>query len=79
MATKHLDSSIVGTAETALDLIGNVLESSTEYSVIGKDLDGKILLWNEGARRGRTGRHRYLDCQSDRSVTTAAARSIAQF
>src|SRR5207248_10276074 len=27
------------------------LESSTEYSVIGKDLDGKILLWNEGARR----------------------------
>jgi hypothetical protein len=28
-----------------------LLESSTEYSVIGKDLDGKILLWNEGARR----------------------------
>jgi PAS domain S-box-containing protein len=27
------------------------LESSTEYSIIGKDLDGKILLWNEGARR----------------------------
>src|SRR5581483_9013073 len=31
----------------------NILESSTEYSIIGKDLDGKILLWNEGARRGR--------------------------
>ena len=29
----------------------NILESSTEYSIIGKDLDGKILLWNEGARR----------------------------
>lgn len=29
----------------------SILESSTEYSIIGKDLDGKILLWNEGARR----------------------------
>lgn len=29
----------------------NILESSTEYSVIGKDLEGKILLGNEGARR----------------------------
>src|SRR5882672_11329877 len=45
------DQRIVGSAEQALDFIGNILESSTEYSVIGKDLDGKILLWNEGARR----------------------------
>jgi PAS domain S-box-containing protein len=51
MATKLFDSTIVGTAEQALEFIGNILESSTEYSVIGKDLDGKILLWNEGARR----------------------------
>ncbi|UUZ71504.1 PAS domain S-box protein [Polaromonas sp. P1(28)-8] len=29
----------------------NVLESSTEYSIIGKDLSGKIQLWNAGARR----------------------------
>src|SRR5512145_1764354 len=29
----------------------NILESSTEYSIIGKDLHGTILLWNEGARR----------------------------
>src|SRR3989442_3392041 len=29
----------------------NILESSTEYSIIGKDLEGKILLWNAGARR----------------------------
>src|SRR5437773_11782478 len=47
MATKLFDSSIVGTAEQALDFIGNILESSTEYSVIGKDLNGQILLWNE--------------------------------
>src|SRR4029077_607833 len=31
--------------------IVNVLQSSTDYSIIGKGLDGTILLWNEGARR----------------------------
>jgi PAS domain S-box-containing protein len=29
----------------------NILESSTEYSIIGKDLTGNIQLWNAGARR----------------------------
>jgi hypothetical protein len=43
------DGSIVGTAQEAVDFITNILESSTEYSVIAKDLTGKILLWNEGA------------------------------
>jgi PAS domain S-box-containing protein len=37
-------------AEEAV-LIGNVLESSTEYSIIATDADGVIVLWNEGARR----------------------------
>jgi PAS domain S-box-containing protein len=31
--------------------LNNVLESSTEYSIIAKDLSGDILTWNEGARR----------------------------
>src|SRR5436309_1654217 len=48
---KLFDSQIVGNAQEAVDFIGNILESSTEYSIIGKDLEGKILLWNEGARR----------------------------
>jgi PAS domain S-box-containing protein len=48
---KLFDSAIVGSAQDAVDFITNILESSTEYSIIGKDLDGKILLWNEGARR----------------------------
>jgi PAS domain S-box-containing protein len=48
---KLFDSAIVSNAREAVDFIANILESSTEYSVIGKDLDGKILLWNEGARR----------------------------
>ena len=51
MPTKLFDSTIVGTAEESLEFIGSILESSTEYSIIGKDLEGKILLWNEGARR----------------------------
>ncbi|MBI3853096.1 MAG: PAS domain S-box protein [Verrucomicrobia bacterium] len=51
MKTKLFDSTVIETTEQALDFIGNILESSTEYSIIGKDLEGKILLWNEGARR----------------------------
>ena len=45
------DGSIVSTSQQAVEFITNILESSTEYSMIGKDLTGKILLWNEGARR----------------------------
>src|SRR5579862_7888265 len=51
MATKLFDGAIMGSTEQTLDFIGNILESSTEYSIIGQDLNGKILLWNEGARR----------------------------
>ncbi|MDD9894122.1 MAG: PAS domain S-box protein, partial [Gammaproteobacteria bacterium] len=39
-----------GAADTG-DLLGSILNSSTEYSIIGKDLDGNIVLWNEGATR----------------------------
>src|SRR6185312_11372397 len=31
--------------------LNNVLESSTEYSIIAMDLTGTILAWNEGARQ----------------------------
>src|SRR5437870_3118432 len=51
MKTKLFDSTIVSSVEQTLEFIANILESSTEYSIIGKELDGKILLWNEGARR----------------------------
>ena len=46
-----LDNSILTTAAEAVEFISNILESSTEYSIIGMDLNGTILLWNEGARR----------------------------
>jgi PAS domain S-box-containing protein len=39
------------TPEDALEFIGDVLESSTEYSMIATDREGVIELWNEGARR----------------------------
>ncbi|MEO8381441.1 MAG: PAS domain S-box protein [Acidobacteriota bacterium] len=51
MINRLLDPTIASTAEEAVEFIANILQSSTEYSIIGEDLDGKILLWNEGARR----------------------------
>jgi len=35
----------------ATTFVSNILESSTEYSIIAMDLNGDILAWNEGARR----------------------------
>jgi PAS domain S-box-containing protein len=51
MTTRLFDSTLIREAKEAMEFMANVLESSTEYSIIGKDLDGNILLWNEGARR----------------------------
>ena len=41
MKAKLFDRAIVSDPEQAVDFIGNILEASTEYSIIGKDLDGK--------------------------------------
>src|SRR5581483_975265 len=51
MSTKLFDSTVIREARDANEFMANVLESSTEYSIIAKSLDGKILLWNEGAHR----------------------------
>jgi PAS domain S-box-containing protein len=48
---KLFDAAIAGGAGEALDFLVGILESSTEYSIIGTDLEGTIVLWNEGARR----------------------------
>jgi PAS domain S-box-containing protein len=37
--------------DDAMEFVDSILAASTEYSIIGKGLDGTILLWNEGARR----------------------------
>jgi PAS domain S-box-containing protein len=51
MSATQFDHQIVSNAEETLELLGSVLKSSTENSIVGTDLDGKIVLWNEGARR----------------------------
>jgi hypothetical protein len=48
-----LEDAIISEAQEAIGFVANVLETSTEYSIIGKDLDSKIQLWNEGAHRLR--------------------------
>ncbi len=46
------DAVFVGSSlQDTLEFIVNILQSSTDYSIIGTGLDGTILLWNEGARR----------------------------
>ncbi len=46
------DAAFVGSSpRDALEFVVNVLQSCTEISIIGKGIDGTILLWNEGARR----------------------------
>jgi len=51
MTRRLFDSELLREAQEGMDFLAGVLEASTEYSIIGKDLEGKILLWNEGARR----------------------------
>ena len=40
----------MGLAEQAA-FLSSILEGCTEYGIIAKDLEGRILAWNEGARR----------------------------
>ena len=50
--TRLIDLDAFGTsAEDILEFLITLLEASTEYSIIGLDLTGRIVLWNEGARR----------------------------
>ena len=72
MNSRLFDSSILATSQQAVEFVSNILESSTEYSVIGKDLDGKILLWNEGARR-MSPSSRVCNPSSLKSAATTAA------
>ncbi len=49
--TNLVDRAALRNPQEAIEFITNILQASTEYSIIGKGLDGTILLWNEGARR----------------------------
>jgi len=49
--TMLFDPSIVSSKHEGCELITSILQASTEFSIIGRDLAGVIVLWNEGARR----------------------------
>jgi PAS domain-containing protein len=48
---KLLDASNFIDPGERVDFSASLLEASTEYSIIAKDVDGKIQLFNEGAHR----------------------------
>ena len=45
--TTLLDSTVSREAQEGMECMANVLEASTAYSILGKDLEGKILLQEE--------------------------------
>jgi PAS domain S-box-containing protein len=51
MPLRTLNPAITEHSQSAVDYVVGLLEASTEYSIIGTDLDGVIQAWNEGARR----------------------------
>jgi PAS domain S-box-containing protein len=49
--TRLFETAMIREAHEAIEFLTGVLEASTEYSIIASDLEGTIVLWNEGARR----------------------------
>jgi len=41
---KLFDRDIMSNAQETVDFVTNILESFTKYSIIGKEMEGKILL-----------------------------------
>jgi PAS domain S-box-containing protein len=50
---------VMGEFSATKQFLDNVLQSSTRYTIIGKDLEHRILSWNEGARRN----YRYTEAE----------------
>ena len=51
MSAGLFDPGTLASPEEAVALIGSLLDASTEYSIIAIDPEGRIVGWNEGARR----------------------------
>ncbi len=51
MSPTQINGGVASDPAHALEFLSGILESSTEYSIIGTDTNGHIVLWNEGARR----------------------------
>lgn len=48
---KNGEADSLAQIEGTTEFIASMLQASTEYAVIGNDLDGTIVFWNEGATR----------------------------
>ena len=51
MSSSPAKVSVGSNEQNAVDFITTLLDASTEYAIIGIDINGRVLLWNEGARR----------------------------
>ena len=51
MSARAIDLDSFGPPEEAVVFLGNMLEASTEYAIVALDAEGRIVSWNEGARR----------------------------
>ena len=49
--TKLIDRDVLSEPDEIAGFLENILQASTQYSIIGLAPDGTIQLWNEGARR----------------------------
>ncbi|WP_454781618.1 sensor histidine kinase [Legionella sp. WA2022007384] len=69
----------------AKSILQNILESSIEYSIVGTDLDGKIIVWNEGAYRNygyhateMVNKKNILDLYNPEDIKSGAAQEFMQ-
>lgn len=69
----------------AKSILQNILESSIEYSIIATDLNGKIIVWNEGAFRNygfhaseMINKKNILDLHLPEDVKSGAAKEFMQ-
>ncbi len=67
----------------ATNFLNDVLKSSISYSIIALDLEGKILIWNEGAKRNygynpeeMVGKKALLDLLIPKDITSGLAKEM---
>jgi PAS domain S-box-containing protein len=51
MGEDPFDVSALSTAPDAWEILADILRASSDYSIVGLDANGRIILWNEGATR----------------------------
>ncbi|PWY55747.1 PAS domain-containing sensor histidine kinase [Legionella qingyii] len=69
----------------AKSILQNILESTIEYSIVATDLDGKIIVWNQGAYRNygyhateMENKKNILDLHKPEDIQSGAAQNFMQ-